>query len=194
MARKKPQLHAVTSAPESPTAGQSPAQRLFQGAWGGHLHATRVALAMIYEHATRGNGALSPSERTLARVCELRCALASGEWLGRLKANCLNELATARFALNEVGAMSLAAYISDTVVALRRSNLVQQREALLAKLESDLYAAGPALDALIARFAQGLLDAGGGFPDDEELRADSAPADGRGAEQLVRRAGRKIGG
>lgn len=194
MARKKPLLHAVTSAPESRAANELPAQRLFQGAWGGHLHATRVALAMIYEHATRGNGALSPSERILARVCELRCALASREWLGRLKANCLNELATARFALNEVGAMSVAAYISDTVAALRRSPLVQQREALLSKLERDLYAAGPALDTLIARFAQGLLDAGGGFPEDEVLRTDSAPADGQGADQLVRRAGRKIGG
>jgi hypothetical protein len=179
MARKKPLLHAVTSAPESRAASESPAQRLFQGSWAGHLHATRVALAMIYEHATRGNGALSPDERILTQVCELRCALASGEWLGRLKANSSNELATARFALNEVGAMSVAAYISDTVAALRRACLVQQRDALLAKLERDLYAAGPALDTLIARFAQSLLDAGGCAP--EDLPTHSAPGSGDGA-------------
>ncbi len=190
MARKKPQLRAVTTTPES-RAAASPSPGQISGAWGGHLHATRVALAMVYEHATRGNGALSPNERILTRICELRCALASGEWLGRLKANCLNELATARFVLNEVGAMSVAACISDTAAALRRSSLVQQRDALLSKLERDLHAAGPALDAFIARFAQGLLDAGGGSP--EDLRTDSAPAE-QGADQLVRRAVSKIGG
>jgi hypothetical protein len=193
MARKKPQLHAVTGAPES-AASQEPALRLFQGPWGGHLHATRVALAMIYEHATRGNGALSPNERILTKVCELRCALASGEWLGRLKANSLNELATARFALNEVGAMSIAAYISDTVAALRRACLVQQRDALLTKLEGDLTAAGPVLDTLIARFAQALLDAGGSNP--EDLRKDPAPGagDGNDSENRTALRGRRIGG
>jgi hypothetical protein len=192
MARKKPLLRAVTPPPESPAMGESPAQRLFQGSWGGHLHATRVALGVIYEHATRGNGALSPNERVLTRVCELRCALASGEWLGRLKANSLNELATARFALNEIGAMSVAAYISDAAAALRRACLVQQRDALLSKLERDLHAAGPALDTLIARFAQSLLDAGGSSPD--EHKTDAAPDGGRTAERVIRRAGRKVGG
>ena len=195
MARKKPLLHAVTTAPESRAAAIQPAtQELLSGAWGGHLHATRVALAMIYEHATRGNGALSQNERILTRICELRCALASGEWLGRLKANCLSELAAARFALNEVGAMSLAAYISDTAAALRRVSLVQQRNTLLGKLERDLNAAGPALDASIARFAQGLLDAGGGSA--EGCSRDAAPGagDGPGRESRTTLAGRKIGG
>lgn len=134
------------------------------GTWGGHLHATRVALAMIFEHAARGNAILSPNERILTTVCEMRSALASGEWLARLKMNCLRELASARFALNEVGAMSVAAYISDTMAALRRTHLVRRRQQLLARLERDLSAAGPALDQLIAKFAQSLLAAGGGSP------------------------------
>ena len=184
MAKKKPLLHAVPATAKPGPPGPSPAPTLFQGAWGGHQHATRVALATIYEHATRGNGALSANERILTKVCELRCALASGEWLGRLKANYLSELATARFALNEVGAMKVAAYISATAAALRRAHLVQQREALLAKLERDLSAAGPALDELIARFAQSLLDAGGGSP--EELRTDSPPAVEDGARSPQR--------
>jgi hypothetical protein len=124
-----------------------------------------VALAMIFGRATKRNGTLRPDERILATVCELRSALASGEWLGRLKTNCLKELATVRFALNEVGAMSVAAYISDTVAALRRASLVQQRQMLLSKLERDLNAAGPTLDRLIAKFAQRLLDASGGAPE-----------------------------
>ena len=192
MARKKPLLHAVTSAPESRAAGESSSPRLFQSSWGGHQHATHVALAMIYEHATRGSGALSPCERILTKVCELRCALASGEWLGRLKANSLNELATARFALNEIGAMSVAAYISDTAAGLRRACLVQQRDALLAKLERDLCAAGPALDTLIARFAQSLLDAGGSTQ--EEHGTEAAPDGAPAAERVVGRAGRRVGG
>jgi hypothetical protein len=193
MARKKPLLHAVASVPES-RACPPPAPGLFPESWGGHQHATRVALAMIYEHATRGNGALSANERILTRVCELRCALASGEWLGRLRANCPNELAAARFILNEIGAMKVAACISATVTALRRAHLVQQREALLAKLERDLHAAGPALDTLIARFAQTLLDAGGGYP--EEVWKNSPPDRGDGVARGSRTtsAGRKIGG
>lgn len=195
MARKKPLLHAVTTAPESRAAAIQPAtQELFSGAWGGHLHATRVALAMIYEHATRGNGALNPNERILTRVCELRCALASGEWLGRLKANCLSELATARFALNEVGAMNVAACISSTVAALRRASLVQQRNTLLAKLERDLNAAGPALDASIARFAQVLLDAGGASPEGARREAAPRAGDTPGRESRITSAGRRIGG
>ena len=166
MSGKKNLLHTVTTAPQSPAAGRSPLQPPPRGPWAGHLHATRVALAMIFERATKRNSTLRPDERILATVCELRSALASGEWLGRLKTNCLNELATVRFALNEVGAMSVAAYISDAVAALRRASLVQHRHMLLLKLERELNAAGPTLDRLIAKFAQGLLDAGGVSPED----------------------------
>lgn len=161
MSKKKPLLRTVTTAPAPRAASQSPVQAPSPGGWGGHLHATRVALAMAFEHAAKGSGTLSPNERTLTRVCEMRSALASGEWLARFKANCLRELGTARFALNEVGAMSVAAYISDTMAALRRTHLVRRRQMLLSKLERDLVEAGPALDRLIARFAQSLLDAGG---------------------------------
>ena len=96
----------------------------------------------------------------LATVCELRRAAASGEWLERLRTNCVSELTVARFALNEVGAMNVAAYFSETMAACRRSSSVQHRRSLLVKLERDLNAAGPALDALIAKFARGLLDSG----------------------------------
>jgi len=161
MSRKNPSLHTVTTAPQSRAATPSPVQATTPAAWGGHLHATRVALAMISDHTRKTNRALSPNERILATVCEFRSALACGEWLGRLESNRLKELAAARFALNEVGAMSVAAFISDTVAALRRAR-VERRQALLSKLERDLNAAGPALDRLIARFAQSLLDAGGG--------------------------------
>ncbi|HUI61396.1 MAG TPA: hypothetical protein VLX90_14300 [Steroidobacteraceae bacterium] len=164
MPRKRTLLHTVTTMPQSEAASDSPAQPPALGAWGGHLHATRVALAMIFRQAPERNGTLGPKERILATVCDLRSALACGEWLGRLGTNCLKELAAARFALNEVGAMSVAAYISDTLAALRRADSVQDRQSLLSKLEWDLNAAGPTLDRLIARFAQSLLDAGGGAP------------------------------
>jgi len=165
MPRKKPLLHAVTTTPQSPAASHSPVYPPSLGAWSGHLHATRVALAVIFERAKKRSGTLRPEERILATVCELRSVLASGEWLARLKTNCLKELATVRFALNEVGAMSVAAHISDTVAALRRATLVQHRQMLLSKLDRDLNAAGPALDRLIAKFAQSLLDAGGSSPE-----------------------------
>jgi len=176
MPPEKPLLLTVPVAPGTRTQTGQGEQPPSAGAWGGHLHATRVALAMVYEHATRGTGSLSANERILTRVCELRCALASGEWLGRLRTNRLNELASARFALNEVGAMGFAAYISDTVAAVHRCNSVRHRDTLVSKLEQNLRAAGPDLDALIARFAQGLLDAGGGSAEDFPER--SAPGDG----------------
>ena len=163
MPRKRTLLHTVTTMPQSPAASDPPAQPPAPGAWGGHLHATRVALAMIFQQTPERNGTLGPRERILATVCELRSALACGAWLGRLGTNCLKELAAARFALNEVGAMSVAAYISDTLAALRASPM-QDRQSLLSKLEWELNAAGPTLDRLIAKFAQSLLDAGGGAP------------------------------
>ena len=175
--RTRRSLHSVTTTPQSPVAGDSPGQPRSLGAWGGHLHATRVALAMILQQASKRNGTLGPKERILASVCELRAALASGEWLRRLRTNCLKELAAARFALNEVGAMSVAAYISNTVAALRRPRPVQNRQVLLSKLERDLNAAGPTLDRLIARFAQSLLDASGGAP--ESPRTTNLQAAGR---------------
>lgn len=161
--KKRPLLRTVTTTPAPRAASQPPVPS--PGGWGGHLHATRVALAMAFEHAAKGTGTLSPNEHILTRVCEMRSALASGEWLARFKTNCLRELGTARFALNEVGAMSVAAYISDTMAALRRTHLVRRRQMLLSKLERDLVEAGPALDRLIARFAQSLLDAGGRSPE-----------------------------
>lgn len=167
MSKKKPLLRTVTTAPAPRAASQSPLKPPSPGGWGGHLHATRVALAMALEHASKGNGTLSPNERILTRVCELRSALACGEWLTRFKTNGLRELGTARFALNEVGAMSVAAYISETMAALRRTHLVRRRHMLLSKLERDLILAGPGLDRLIARFAQGLLDAGGRSPESQ---------------------------
>ena len=166
MARRKPLLRAVPTSAEASLPPRLPEPQPSSGAWGGHLHATRVALAMVYEHATRGGASLSANERILTRVCELRCALASGEWLGRLRSNRLNELASARFALNEVGAMGFAACISETVAAVHRANSVRHRDTLVSKLEQNLRAAGPDLDTLIARFAQGLLDAGGGSAPD----------------------------
>lgn len=161
MSRKKPLLRTVTTAPAPASASPSPVEPASPGAWEGHLHATRVALAMAFEHAAQGNGALNANERILTRVCEMRAALASGEWLARLKTDCQRELGAARFALNEIGAMSVAAYISDTMAVLRRTHLVRRRHMLLSRLERDLVEAGPALDRLIARFAQSLLDAGG---------------------------------
>lgn len=96
----------------------------------------------------------------LANVCELRRAVASGEWLVRLTPDCHDALAAARFALNEVGAMSIAAYFSETMAALQFTRSPQRLEALLLKLKRDLNAAEPMLDAFIAQYAQRLLDAG----------------------------------
>ncbi len=96
----------------------------------------------------------------LVSVCELRRAVACGGWLECLTPDCHDELAAARFALNEVGAMSVAAYFSETMTTLHFIRAPQRLEALLAKLKRDLNAAGPMLDGLIERYAQRLLDAG----------------------------------
>jgi hypothetical protein len=130
-----------------------------QAASGGQP-ATSPALEEILERVRRGKGAATLEERVLANVCELRRAVASGEWLARLTPDCHDALAAARFALNEVGAMSIAAYFSETMAALQFTRSPQRLEALLLKLKRDLNATGPTLDALIAQYAQRLLDAG----------------------------------
>ncbi len=144
----------TSNSPARTSAGASAA------AWGGRERATDLALEGILERVRRAKGAATPEERALANVCELRRAVASGEWLERLTPDCHDQLAATRFALNEVGAMSVAAHISETMAALHFKRSPQQREALLLRLERDLHAAGPTLDGLIARYAQHLLDAG----------------------------------
>jgi hypothetical protein len=143
------------SCPAASSVTQPPAQR----PWEGHHRATRKALAGILERTRRGDGVASLNERVLANVCELRRALASGEWREDLGTNCVPKLVATRFALNEIGAMNVAAYVSETIAAWRRSSSVQYRQSLLVKLEQELNAAGPTLDALLDKFARDLLDA-----------------------------------
>jgi len=150
--RAPPQsLHAPRAAATGPS----------EQPWAGHHPVTRLVLEGIFERAKLGNGTASTPERVLANVCELRCAIAGAEWLDHLTAdgNCLRELAAARFALNEVGATDLAAYFSEAMVAVRYSYSRAQRQRALREVERHLSSAGPALDGLIATFAQGLLDA-----------------------------------
>jgi len=151
-------LRAPLQSPHSPRAAAAGPSKQ---AWAGHHPVTRLVLEGIFERARLGNDAASTAERVLANVCELRCAIAGSEWLEHLTAdgNCLRELAAARFALNEVGALNVAAYFSEAMVAMRYSYSRAQRQRALRKVERHLSSAGPALDGLIARFAQGLLDA-----------------------------------
>lgn len=145
--------------------------------WDGHHRTTRLALQGIFERARWGKGTASTEERVLANVCELRRAAANGEWLERLRTDCLADLAAARFALNEIGAMSVAAYFSEAMTALRRSCSRRQRRAALLKLERDLSAAGPRLDVLIAKYAAALLEAASRkVSEGTESRPPSSPA------------------
>jgi hypothetical protein len=145
---RSPLLAAPTSSSPVPRPAPVP--------WGGHYPATRLALEGILKRSIMGNGRVRSHEQALIYVCELRRAVVNGEWLARLPRNCLKELGYARLALKAIGAASVAAYLSETMAALRR--FPQREKALLLKLERDLITAGPKLDAWAAGYAQGLLD------------------------------------
>jgi hypothetical protein len=124
-----------------------------------------AAVGAVAEPAAAGAAALS--ERVVADVRELRRAAANGKWLEHLTvtrfskahlAGCFSKLDAARFALNEMGAMSVAAYVSETKRALLRTSSAAHRATLLRKLGRDLNAAGPVLDQLIARYARCLTE------------------------------------
>jgi hypothetical protein len=140
----------------APPASSSPVPPPTQVPWGGHYPATRLALEGILKRSITGNGRVRSHEQALIYVCELRRAVVNGEWLERLPRNCLKELGYARLALKAIGAASVAAYLSETMTALRR--FPQREKALLLKLERDLIASGPTLDVWTARYAQSLLD------------------------------------
>jgi hypothetical protein len=175
MSRKNLLSRSAATAPQARPETSSPTQPPAQCPWGGHHRATREALAGIFERARRGDGTPSLEQRALVNVCELRSAIASGEWLERLGTNCISELAAARFALNEVGAMSVAAYFSETMTAWRPSSSVQHRQSLLVKLERELTASGPALDALLATFARDLLSGGSRAATPSAFRGSCVP-------------------
>lgn len=150
-----PRTSRLRSPLPAPPTSSSPVPRPTQVPWGGHYPATRKALEGILKRSIMGDGRVRSHEQALIYVCELRRAVVNGEWLERLPRNCLKELGYARLALKAIGAASVAAYLSETIAALRR--FPRREKALLLKLERDLITAGPILDASIARYAQSLL-------------------------------------
>jgi len=138
-------------------------QSVPRSGWAGHH---RLAVSELDEGAEGAvNGALSANDQVLAAVRELRHAAANGKWLEHLAitdfskphlAACFGKLDAARFALNELGAMSVAAQVTEAKVALLRTSSAQHRATRLHKLARDLNAAGLMLDQLIARYERSL--------------------------------------
>jgi hypothetical protein len=93
----------------------------------------------------------------LLSISEFRAATARGAFVDYVKVGALIKLASARFALNEIGAMDVAAKVSVAIAGLQCPSSRQRKFALLLKLERDLLIAGPALDELIARYARAAL-------------------------------------
>jgi len=129
-----------------------------QPRWDGHLPGTRAALEAVFRRAVSGAGQASLQERVLAHACEFRAVTANGGLVQYLQTAAERKLAEARFALNEIGAMEVAAQVSTTIVGLQRTTSAKRESALLLKLEQDLLAAGQALDRLIARYASNMTD------------------------------------
>jgi hypothetical protein len=102
-----------------------------------------------------GSGQFQTSlhERVLAGVCEFRAMTANGTLVTFLRTNTLHKLSEARFALNEIGAMNVAALLSQTISALQRASATRRKAALLLKLQRDLVAIGEHLDRIIAQYA-----------------------------------------
>jgi hypothetical protein len=133
------------------------------------------------------NGGLSANARVLADVRELRHAAANGKLLEHLAithfskphlAACFGKLDAARFALNELGAMSVAAHLTAAKVALLRTSSAQHRATRLHKLARELNAAGLMLDQLIASYERSRYRAHSNFgslPPRANSRAVTAP-------------------
>jgi len=126
--------------------------------WAGHHPVTRAALESILLRAVAGQGQASLKERVLASICEFRALTANGG-LGRFLATAaIRKLGEARFALNEIGAMDVAAQVSTAITGLQRTNSARREAELLRKLEQDLLAAGGKLDTMIAAYAARMPD------------------------------------
>ena len=122
-------------------------------AWRGHHPATRAAMEAILMRAIGGRHSPSMPERVLCSICEFRATIANNGLVKYLETGTLRELGDARFALNEIGAMDVAALLSDTLSSLRRTSSLSRETTLLANLERALLAAGQRLDELIAQYA-----------------------------------------
>jgi len=138
-------------------------QSVPRSGWAGQHHLAVPGFDEVAAGAVKG--ALSANDQVLAAVRELRHAAANGKWLEHLAitrfskphlAACFRKLDAARFALNELGAMSVAAQVTEAKVALLRTSSAQQRVTRLHKLARDLNAAGLMLDQLIARYERSL--------------------------------------
>lgn len=147
---------APEATPVAPT-GRAPAP-LPSAAWTGHHPLTRNALERIERDVRRGRSIASVRERVLVTACELRRATACGEWFEAVMGNTDGMLAAARFALNEIGAMRVAAQVSHARNALKHMRSRQRREAAVRLLQTRINASGPYLDALLARYAADLIE------------------------------------
>lgn len=131
--------------------------RLAQGnshpAWGGHFPATRTALEGILSRAISGRCQASLQERVLATICEFRGATANRDLTQYLETGTLRKLTEVRFALNEIGAMDIAAFFSVAIDGLRRTSSLTREAAVLLRLEQRLLSSGRVLDESIARYA-----------------------------------------
>jgi len=123
------------------------------GCWPGHHPSTRSRLQEILSRAAYSDAPISLRDRVLVNVCEFRAKLANGDLLAYLETDTQAKLGAARFTLNEIGAMSLAARISDALAEARRSHGKARTWQAFVKLEADLAAAGRALDEAIAAYS-----------------------------------------
>ncbi len=149
---------APGEAPQAQASRQAARPAVAATAWTGHHPLTRSALERIERDVRRGGSIGSVRERVLVTACELRRATAQGEWVTAVLGNADGMLASARFALNEIGAMRVAAQVSQARSALRHMRSRQRREAAVRALEARINASGAFLDALIARYASGLIE------------------------------------
>ena len=92
-------------------------------------------------------------ERVLFNVCEFRAATANDGLAKYLETGTLRKLGDARYVLNEIGALDVAALVSDTLSSLRRTSSVNREITRSVNLERALLVAGQRLDELIAQYA-----------------------------------------
>jgi hypothetical protein len=121
--------------------------------WAGHLPVTRAALEPILAKAANGKVVTLLHELVLVSVCEFRAKTANGELGPFLRGNTVRKLYEARFALNEIGAMDIAALISVAIAGFQRAYSRRREATLLLRLERDLLAAGRQIDKAIAHYA-----------------------------------------
>jgi hypothetical protein len=124
--------------------------------WPGHLPATRARLIAILERVVQGQSECTLAERVLVAACEFWSLAMAGELHLQTDLRAMGKLRFAAMVYDAIGAEEVASALRTAHVEMSCVPAGAQRRQRMQVLEENLQRHAPAVDALLAKYAERL--------------------------------------